>query len=501
MHGDRFTIHLHGVNARWFTPLLLMCFALFVVGAKAYLSRSSKDTIQAPSIEPAQRIYAQFPAAQRREAANSRVFRPRPRSLEPLPIMAMTRPIPEPIRPAPRGSTPVETPVTDAVRTVVAMATPSPAETPAPESTDGASKSSENNADTSAAHVADDAASDVAEVLAGKSSPIEGDLPDEIATSAPAEVAETKPAEAVVTAAAPRPDPAPSGGKPWTDALVAVAEQIDSAAVRMRSNFENGPAATLSRAFDALAAGQFERALRDFDTVLDRKVHLAQAWSGKGESLVGLNRFDEAAEAYAQAVAQPGVAITAHYNYGVVLYRLSQYADAGEQFKAVVKTDPDHAEAHYNLATLAQRDGRLSEALESWKAFTRLRPAVAGGWFNLGIVYMDYDRPGEAVACFKRVIELDNHDADAHINLAMAHLAADQPAEALSALEVAESRLPGDRVVLRYLADVHSQMAEIGGQDSKMHADKAAAYRSRIAAVPTREQRKAVAGAVVDGQP
>ena len=488
------------MNARWFTPLLLLCFALFVLGAKAYISRTPRDVIEPPAIAPAQRIYGQIPAAAHRDAALSRVFKPRPRSLDPLPIMAMTRPIPEPIRPGPRGSNTVDKPISEAFKTAVAMANPEPAEPPPPAPAASQAPPVSDTDGQQPSEVADDTATDVASVLADNAGFSDPEMAGAAATSAPAEVVE---AAGLETAAAmpPQDGHSETHGLPWREALIAVADQIDSAAVRLRSNYENGPAATLTRAFDALSAGQFDRALRDFDAVLARNANLSQAWSGKGEALVGLNRFDDAADAYARAMGDPSIGTTTRYNYGVVLYRLSRYADAGEQFRAVVTQDPDHAEGHYNLATLAQRDGRLSEALEAWKVFTRLRPTVAGGWFNLGIVYMDYDRPSEAVACFKQVIELDQNDADAHINLAMAYLASDQPAEALTALENAESRLPGDRVVLRYLADVHAQLAETGGPDAAMHLEKAKTCRSRIAAAPSRGQRKAVAGSPTDTQP
>jgi len=497
------TLHLRSVNARWFTPLLLLCFALFVLGAKAYISRTPAEPIQAPVIEPPQRIYAMFPAAARRDEANSRVFKPRPRSLEPLPIMAMARPIIEPTRPDNRNPAAADAlpaiPRVGAGSTAVALATP-PAvqpDSPPSEKSDLTTPSQPDEPPTSAS--TEDAATAVAAADPDATDPDQS-APESDQASEPYP---SNTASSEVTASSTDKSDKPSNGPAltWQEAVAAAAEQIDNAAVRLRSNYENGPAAQLTRAFEALESGRFERANQDFDAVVTRNPNLAQAWSGKGEALVGLNRFEEAANAYSRVIALPDAALTARYNYGVVLYRLSRYVEAAEQFRAVAAQKPDHAEAHYNLATLAQRDGRLAEAMEAWKVFTRLQPTVAGGWFNLGIVYMDYDRPGEAVACFKRVIELDQNDADAHINLAMAFMASDRPSEALTALETAETRLPGDRVVLRYLADVHSQLAELGGPDAAMHRDKAATCRSRIAAAPTREQRKAVAGTPGDPQP
>lgn len=487
------------MTARWFTPLLLLCFALFVLGAKAYISRTPTEVIQAPVIEPPQRIYGVYPAAARREEANARVFKPRPRMLEPMPIMAMNRPIIEPVRPGSRAPATAATPLADAVKSAIALATAAPVAPASPPKATDETRASSPGEEQPTSTTADDAVLSVAAVIAVEktdgllrpefSNPVDPDSKEVASSEAPASQSNA-------------PDTPPNSPLPgWRDAILAAAEQIDSAAVRLRSNYENGPAVVLARAFESLASGQFDSAIREFDAVLARNPNQSQAWSGKGEALVGLNRFEEAAIAYERAIADPSAPLTAKYNYGVVLYRLSRYAEAAVQFRAVASQAPNHAEAHYNLATLAQREGRLSEALEEWSTFTRLQPKVAGGWFNLGIVQMDYDRPAEAVACFKRVIELDRNDADAHINLAMAYMASDQPAEALTALEAAESRLPGDRVVLRYLAEVHTQLAELGGPDASIHREKAATCRTRIAAAPTRDQRKAVAGSQGEVQP
>jgi len=514
------------VNAKWFAPLFLLGFAGFVLAAKAYLASIPREVIQPPELGTAQRIYGEIPVAARRDEALSRVFRPRPRSLDPLPIMAMTRPIPEPVRPATgRTSRAVSTASSNATigDSEVVLASPPKPTFASPshnEPVDGADKATaatsapvedaaeatiaisepeakDEDGPTRAVAVATEAAVEAEGALKSEPATRADDNANEVASARPTDSKD--PIEPI--GPSPTSDAEPAAPPGWKNALLSLAEQADLAAVRLRSNYENGPAFVLDRAYDALAAGRFDAALRDFDAVLAREPGSFRAWSGRGESLVGLNRFDEAAEAYARAVAFEGAGQTERYNYGVVLYRLSRNSEAATQFREVVAKDADHAEAHYNLATLAQRDGRLAEAQAEWTAFTRLQPNVAGGWFNLGIVQMDYDRPQEAVECFKKVIALDLNDADAHINLAMALLAADQPNEALKALETAELRLPGDRVVLRYLADVHTQLAESGDPRAVMHRQQADAYRTRIAATPTRETRPVIAGTPVDSAP
>jgi len=515
------------VNVKWFAPLLLLGFAGFVLAAKAYLRSIPREVIPPPALGSSSRIYGETPVAKYREAKQSNIFRPRPRSLDPLPIMAMARPVPEPVRPTlstASARTDGVAPTVGSAAKNAAPASPQPGVAMAPTAADNTGKpgaSDSKPADDGLLTVAAaDATARPKEATTAPASTVVAMATGGVLDGKPAFAdAATKPYEPPITAVSdesdtsdesndpevtePTPAPArdPDAPSTWAMGIQSLAEQIDDAAVRLRSNYENAPQVVLSRAFDALQAGQFDSALHDFDTVLARDPELNQAWEGRGEALVGLNRFEEAVEAYAKVVEHANAAHTTRYNFGVVLYRLSRYSEAAEQFRLVVKQDPEHAEAHYNLATLAQRDGRLAEALGSWRTFTRLRPAVAGGWFNLGIVQMDYDHPAEAVPCFQKVIELDKNDADAHINLAMAFLASDQPNEALKALETAETRLPGDRVILRYLADVHAQLAEAGGAGAVMHRQQAEAYQARISPPQARERRAAVAGSLTEITP
>lgn len=482
------------MNAKWFIPLSLIGFAAFVAAAKFYLASIPNDVVIPPSLVEAQRIYPDAPLPPPPERKPKRVFRARPRALEPLPAITKHRPRPElePIRPDRRvlanaGAPPAKR-IEPPSPVAVALAVPPKAVEPAALQSPASAPPAHESDTTVAKNPPEDSPTglEVHDKAAVDSSVVEADAPAPpiLTTSAPAP-SDSSPTRTVAPPASP-PDLAA--------AVASLAKGLDDAAVRLRSNLSASPAVQLAAGYAALQSGRYEDALAQYDAILDRRPNHPPALSGRAEALIGLNRFDDAAETYARLMPRAEKDTTARYNYGVVLYRLSRYAEAADQFRRLTQIDPDHAEGQYNLATLAQRDGRLSEAQSAWQAFTRLRPEVAGGWYNLGIVLMDYDRPEEAVACFKKVVSLDQNDADARLNLAMAHLAADQPNEALAALEAAGQRLPNDRVVLRYQAEVHARLAENGGPDGDEHRRQADALRAKLAALVDRPTpRNAVA--------
>lgn len=93
-----------------------------------------------------------------------------------------------------------------------------------------------------------------------------------------------------------------------------------------------------------------------------------------GNVLTEIDRFEEAAEAYGQAIAlAPGLA-DAHSNLGVLLRGLGRFAEAEEQYRAAIAADPDHADAYDNLGRLLAGTGRIDEAIKAHARAIELRP-------------------------------------------------------------------------------------------------------------------------------
>lgn len=259
----------------------------------------------------------------------------------------------------------------------------------------------------------------------------------------------------------------------WRRQMERVAEQLDEAATRLRSNLADAPTGRLIAGAVEMQAGQPAAAVEQFDRILARVPGDPSALSAKGAALVGAGNFEEAADAYAELVRRMPNDAAAGYNYGVVLYRLGRFGEAGEQLGRVVRIDRRHALAWYNLATLAQRSGRLADARDAWQAFLELRPEVPSGWFNLGVVWMDFDEPMEAVACFSRVAELRPDERDGWLNLGLAYAAAGHWMAAMESMNRADAVAPCDPLVTICLAQLHAVMARLGGPDAAAHKQMA----------------------------
>ena len=123
------------------------------------------------------------------------------------------------------------------------------------------------------------------------------------------------------------------------------------------------------------AESAYQRALviRPDDTV---------AYEGLAEIYNTQRRFNDAAEASAQAVAISGAAMVRAeggdagvvFNQGLILWNAGRIPEARQQFERTLELDPDRGEAHYWLAMVNLNGGKASEAAAVLKVYLDLKP-------------------------------------------------------------------------------------------------------------------------------
>jgi len=161
----------------------------------------------------------------------------------------------------------------------------------------------------------------------------------------------------------------------------------------------------------------------------------------KGECLMSLRRYDEAAEAFRQAkengydavqavLSEAGAirmagrldeaeellranarqAVTrADYSYqmGGILSDRGDTFGAIEYFERAVDMDPHHSKALFRLAALNASFGNDGEARALYERSLSKPPYYLGALINLGLLYEDAERYEAAAFCFKRVLDFD----------------------------------------------------------------------------------------------
>jgi|TARA_B100001964_G_C14217196_1_gene593362 tetratricopeptide (TPR) repeat protein len=124
----------------------------------------------------------------------------------------------------------------------------------------------------------------------------------------------------------------------------------------------------------------WEEAEAAFQRVIELKPDYAAAYTGLSNVYNMLRRFDEAAEASAEAARLSGTGVGATtdpiavYNQGIIFWNAQRFDEAKAQFEQTISLNPSHAEAHYFLAMANLNQGNMAEAATALEQYIELAP-------------------------------------------------------------------------------------------------------------------------------
>lgn len=161
-------------------------------------------------------------------------------------------------------------------------------------------------------------------------------------------------------------------------------------------------------------------ALGLYREALEMDSRFAPAIAGMGVALFELERYEEAIDSMARALAlapELPEASSLHRLAGRSLQELGRLEEAAEQFARTLELDPRDTEALDHLAFLRFNAGRYEEAIGYYRALLGVDPADATAHSNLGIALLNLERYEEAARSLERSLELDPEQAVARAAL------------------------------------------------------------------------------------
>ena len=83
----------------------------------------------------------------------------------------------------------------------------------------------------------------------------------------------------------------------------------------------------------------------------------------------------------------------AWYNLGVAYINLNRYNDAIEAYRQALRINPEDADAWNNLGIAYRHLNRYNDAIEAYRQALRINPEYAAAWYNLGVAYCHFRQP------------------------------------------------------------------------------------------------------------
>jgi tetratricopeptide (TPR) repeat protein len=131
-------------------------------------------------------------------------------------------------------------------------------------------------------------------------------------------------------------------------------------------------------------SGEYQKALADFEKVIELKPDDPDAW----------------------------------YNHGLTLKRLGRIDDALENYNETIRLNPKYAKAYNNRGAIYGEKGQFASAISEFNQAIFLNGKDASAYFNRGLAYYSMGNYGKAIEDLERAIELNPDYIKAYENLA-----------------------------------------------------------------------------------
>jgi tetratricopeptide (TPR) repeat protein len=158
--------------------------------------------------------------------------------------------------------------------------------------------------------------------------------------------------------------------------------------LRLRPADGNVPLAYYNLGRSLKALGRYEEAIAAFHETLARQASVTYATPGLddsfryatgylADSLLAMQRWGEAVNAYADYLRMVPGDPTALFEMGLALVRQEKYTEARDAFASVLNEQPTNVPARVNLALALAKTGQVDESLKQLKRAVELAPDPA----------------------------------------------------------------------------------------------------------------------------
>lgn len=156
------------------------------------------------------------------------------------------------------------------------------------------------------------------------------------------------------------------------------------------------------------SSGLYEEAIEAYKQAITLNPKYVLAYNNLGNVFYSRRKYKEAIEAYQQAIKIDPKYALAYFNLGATLSRLRKYNEAIEVYRKAIKANPYYAEAYNNLGYALTKIGSYQEAIEELQKAIEYDPELAVSYFNLGDIFNVLGRYKEAKEEYNKFLELAN---------------------------------------------------------------------------------------------
>ena len=169
---------------------------------------------------------------------------------------------------------------------------------------------------------------------------------------------------------------------------------------------------------------KYEEALNAYEKAIELSPENTNAWAGKSTALFGLERYEEALNAYEKLIESNPEYVHAFGSKGAILLVLERYEEALKTFKKAIELSPENTNYWTGKGVALVKLEEYEEALNAYEKAIELSPENTNAWTGKGVALVKHKKYEKALNvyekalnAYEKAIELDSKNVNAHINL------------------------------------------------------------------------------------
>jgi tetratricopeptide (TPR) repeat protein len=247
---------------------------------------------------------------------------------------------------------------------------------------------------------------------------------------------------------------------------------------KIGKRLESDPGLARAAGFAHLKLGEFDQALGYLTASLRGAANQPDVHAAIGDILVRGPDVERALAHLRRAVDLAPKVPDLRYKFGLALLGAERWDEAGEQMGMALELDPGHVKSRIGLARALMEINRLAEAETELEQARVLEPQNYAVTFRLGVLREKQRRVDQAIACYVEAEAKSNHAAPVCQALGLAYLSTGDTDNALAAFRRGLERSPFDLNLLKFVAELRYEMADV---------DPLSDYRGSLGVAPRRE--------------
>lgn len=216
-----------------------------------------------------------------------------------------------------------------------------------------------------------------------------------------------------------------------------------------------------NRAVTYQSMGNFEAALRDLDSALQRAPKVASAWATRGALRGMLGRYKEAIADLDRAIELEPKKAEAWLNRGLMRAQLGADTTALVDIGTAIRLDPKLGHAYAQRGEIYSANGKLAEAHQDFQSALNLRPKDHKMWFMLGIHYERHGDFQHALQAYDRGLSYSSKSIRLLRRRGRLYARLDKTQEALADFGAALAVDPSDAEIRKLRAKLNAETGRV----------------------------------------